>query len=162
MLTGVSKYTKNTTAYARSYFQVIPFLLNEKGGYWTLNHENKNVLRDFSKTSRIGELAQGINYLVSISELGAISVYDYKEFIKEKCGSKVKTPGRLPDYVLYYRDGEYGVLESKGLVGADPTQSLFNAKVQYEKTYCLRMDIRREIHIQRSKVAAFSTAQTLE
>lgn len=132
MLTGVSRYTPSTMGYARSYYQVIPYLLSEKAGYWALDNDNKNVLRDFSKTSRIGELAQGINYYICLKELGAFAVRDYKEFAREKLGKRAKLPGRLPDFVLCYKDKTYGVLESKGTSEADPTQALFDAKNQFE------------------------------
>ena len=89
-------------------------------------------LRDFSKSSRSGELAQGINYYLSLSELGAYCIWDYKQFVKDKLGSKTKLKGRLPDYVLEYRDGTYGILEVKGTNKKNPTDALLKAKKQYE------------------------------
>lgn len=158
MLTGTSIYTKNTAGYARSYFQIIPFLLGEKAGYWALNKDNKNVLRDFSKTSRVGELAQGINYFISVNELGAISVWDYREFYKAKLLLPGAPKGRLPDYVLAYRNGKYGVLESKGITNADPSDRLLDASGQVENGKNILMTAGVPLSSSYSSVVSFATS----
>lgn len=132
MLTNASYYTPGITAFARTYFNTIPFLLSEKDGYLAIEDKNRNVLRDFSKSTRIGEIAQGICYTAAFDMLDAYAVYDYVDFVKNKMHVKDRIIGRTPDYVLCYRDGTYGVLESKGTMAANPTPLLKSGKEQFE------------------------------
>lgn len=130
ILTNVPMYTPNAMAFARAYFSTIPFLLTDKDGYWVIDYANKDVLRDFSKTTRIGELAQGINYALCFKVLGAVSVYDFKDFIQNEKGIRKAIKGKTPDYVIQYRNGEYGLIESKGTTAADPTPFIYSGKQQ--------------------------------
>ena len=132
MLTNAVTYAYEIVGFARSYFYVIPYLITEKNGYLVFDNDNKDVLRDFSKSTRIGELAQGINYQMCIEQFGAYAVWDYKEFVKVHAKIKKRIVGRSPDYVLCYKDGTYGIIESKGTLLADPTPFLKNGKVQVE------------------------------
>ena len=130
MLTRATKFTPAVRGYALSYFSIIPCLLTKNNGYWAIEKNNKDLLRDFSKTARIGEIAQGISYYVSVRELGALSVWDYNEFFKQRKIVLPPKPGRLPDYVLSYGDKTYGVLESKGTMDNDPTPRIKDANKQ--------------------------------
>lgn len=130
MLTNAISYSYEIIGFARSYFHVIPYLIAEKNGYLVFDNDNKDVLRDFSKSTRIGELAQGIHYQMCIEQFGAYAVYDYKEFVKEHLKIKKRITGRSPDYVLCYKDGTYGIIESKGTLTPDPTPFLKSGNEQ--------------------------------
>lgn len=89
-------------------------LVENKGSKLALRDGFRNKYRDFSKTSRTGELAQAINYIFAQEKLGYKFVLDYEEFI-----SATKTPtkktGAAPDYVLFGKNSKnLAVLESKG------------------------------------------------
>lgn len=130
MLTNAHVFSPYIVNFARSYFHIIPFLLTEKNGYLAFDYNNKDVLRDFSKSARIGELAQGINYQMCFDKLGVYAVYDYKDFIRNVAHINKKIVGQTPDFVLCYKDGTYGILESKGTMAADPTSFLISGNNQ--------------------------------
>lgn len=68
-------------------------------------------LRDFSKSTRIGELAQGINYLF-IQKKGYPFIVDYKHFCDV---SGIMYSGKSPDFVIMNGGfNKIGLLESKG------------------------------------------------
>lgn len=125
ILVKAHEYSPETAAYARSYMHVIPLFLNEKDGFLVIDNDNKNILRDFSKAARCGEIAQGINYFLAKDYLNAYAVYDFMYYIKNKVlGITAKYKGRIPDYILCYPDGTIGILESKGTLAANPTRYL--------------------------------------
>lgn len=124
ILTRSHKFSPETAAFARSYMETIPFLLNEKDGFLAFDNNNRDVLRDFSKSTRIGEIAQGINYYFAKNYLRAYAVYDFKYYSKEYKKISPCCKGRTPDYVLCYPNNTIGIIESKGTMRADPTQYL--------------------------------------
>lgn len=132
VLTRAHLYSPKVAAFARSYLSTIPFMLSEKNKYLAINHENKDILRDFSKSTRHGEIAQGINYFYAKKHLGAYAVYDFIFYAKERQNIRGHCRGRIPDYILCYSDGTIGVLESKGTTAADPTGYLVSAHEQCE------------------------------
>lgn len=127
LLSHCEKYTPEAASFARAYFQTIPFILNEKSNYLSINNENKDILRDFSKTTRIGEIAQGINYYYFKKYMNVCSIYDYKLYAKKHYKSTV---GQSPDYVLVYNDGTLGLMESKGTLQPNPSEFIKNGKKQ--------------------------------
>lgn len=131
VMTRCDKWSPEAVAFAKAYFQTIPAIVNGKiikgDEYLTLNKENENLLRDFSKTTRVGELAQGINYFYFKKYKNVATIYDYKFFCEKK---KCKTKGKSPDYVLVYNDGTIGLMESKGITKADPSYSIQSGKEQ--------------------------------
>lgn len=56
-------------------------LIESKGSTVALRDGFRKKYRDFSKTSRTGELAQAINYIFAQEKLGYKFVLDYDEFI---------------------------------------------------------------------------------
>lgn len=130
ILTRARQYNSTVSAFARSYMVTLPFLLAEKNGMLAIDFGNKDILRDFSKSTRIGEIAQGINYYFARNYLRAYAIYDFKEYkqkiINSKCG------GRTPDYVLCYHDGTIGIIESKGTTKKNPSNYLYNGYSQCE------------------------------
>ncbi|WP_413378383.1 hypothetical protein [Alkalihalobacillus sp. 1P02AB] len=76
-----------------------------------LMDEAKQYLRDFSLTGRIGEIAQGINYIFFQERLNYIEIIDYYEFIKNHTNAK---PKGSPDFIMMTSLGQYVILESKG------------------------------------------------
>ena len=70
---------------ARSYLPVIQFWMDEnKDGGLILNEDSNKILRDFSRTARCGEVAQGINYIIAkrvqIFNLHSCELYIQKVF----------------------------------------------------------------------------------
>ncbi|MDD3416699.1 MAG: hypothetical protein PHY47_22355 [Lachnospiraceae bacterium] len=128
LLSHCEKYSPEAAAFARAYFQTVPFMLNEKNDYLTINYDNKDIIRDFSKTTRIGEIAQGINYFYFKNHMNVCSIYDYKIYANNYLN--VKTSGQSPDYVLVYNSGQLGLMESKGTLQANPSEFILNGKKQ--------------------------------
>jgi hypothetical protein len=80
----------------------------------TLNKSNFESLRDFSKKTRIGELAQGITYLLAQQHLNFPIVVDFEGFVKFK-NSNATINGKTPDFILQKTaDFNYSLIESKG------------------------------------------------
>ncbi|WP_103072052.1 hypothetical protein [Aquimarina sediminis] len=80
----------------------------------TLNKSNFELLRDFSKKTRIGELAQGITYLLAQEHLNFPIVVDFEGFVKYK-NSNASINGKTPDFILQKAtDFNYSLIESKG------------------------------------------------
>lgn len=116
---------------AVSYAIQLQFIFTKnKKNYLSINFENKDLFRDFSKSSRDGEIAQGINYLLAQKLLGAVAVEDFKTYAYDILKCSPKCSKKTPDYILKYKGNELGVLESKGSLNADPTQSLDYAMKQ--------------------------------
>lgn len=132
VLTRAHLYSPEVAAFARSYLSTIPFILSERNNYLAINHHNKDILRDFSKSTRHGEIAQGINYFYAKRHLGAYAVYDFNVYKKECQNINRRCTGRIPDYILCYPNGTIGILESKGTTAANPTGSLISAHEQCE------------------------------
>lgn len=132
VLTRAHIYSPEVAAFARSYLSTISFILSERNNYLAINHHNKDILRDFSKSTRHGEIAQGINYFYAKRHLGAYAVYDFNVYKKERRNINRRCPGRIPDYILCYPNGTIGILESKGTTVANPTGSLISAHEQCE------------------------------
>jgi len=109
----------------------------DNDGYLELSTEVKSgILRDFSDTSRCGELAQGINYSFCIRKLKAKSVNDFKIYVNN---NNLNIPPCLkksypsPDYIIK-TNNRVAILESKGdYQNTYPTSLLREAK----KNQCL-------------------------
>lgn len=130
MLTKSYKYSSQVALFARSYSEVIQLLLEEKDGYLAFNYDFRDILRDFSKITRHGEIAQGINYFYAKERLGAYAVYDFKDYAK-RIGILKKCRGYTPDYVYCRsKDKAIGILESKGTMQATPTSFLLHGHNQ--------------------------------
>lgn len=137
LLTKSNCISDKTLLLARSYLPIIQFWTNEnKDGGLILDADSSKVLRDFSRTSRCGEIAQGINYIIakrlmrSSSGAWVNAIYDYDDYIESQCAISSKYSGRKPDYVLVYQDGTVGVLESKGSLGNEKIYSMLSGLEQ--------------------------------
>lgn len=132
ILTRAHIYDKKTASFAKSYAAIIPLLLSEKDGYLAFDKNNINILRDFSKSTRCGEIAQGINYAYAIERLGAYVIFDFK-YYAETYKKFHKCNGATPDYIYFRRkDKKLGILESKGTMAPHPTDSLYRGYLQCE------------------------------
>lgn len=89
--------------------------------YLTLSESRYARLRDFSKTTRIGELAQGTNALFVGKRLDFPFVIDF-DLAKDQTFAQlnIQTNGRTPDFVIVNSARtKLGLLESKGtMLGA--------------------------------------------
>jgi hypothetical protein len=87
------------------YFDIIASILshlnfvepNDSRQSFLLKKDRLNRLRDFSQTSRTGEMAQGINYLFVQERLDYPYIIDYHLFCDRL---NIKIEGRTPDFVL--------------------------------------------------------------
>lgn len=89
-------------------------------------------LRDFSKSARIGELAQGINALFVSDRLSFPYIIDF-DLAKQKTELSLnfQTSGRSPDFVIVDSTlTKIGVFESKGNMNGNVSRDLQNAMVQ--------------------------------
>lgn len=71
-----------------------------------------NNLRDFSRTSRVGELAQGINFLLTQEVLKIPTPVDFFGYCKQI--HKVEPTGKTPDFIGCTNSSHYNLIESKG------------------------------------------------
>lgn len=84
---------------AFSSFYRYQVIINTLSSVLTLNKNNFEILRDFSRLTRIGELAQGITYLLAQNHLGLPIVVDFEGFIKNKNPNITSISGRKPDFI---------------------------------------------------------------
>ena len=109
---------------AHSYFIQLQLMLMTEQGHLYINNNNIDLFRDFSKSCRDGEIAQGISYLFAQDFLNAFNVQDFKYYCYNHKNFSPKCKHKTPDYVLVHTDGSISLLEAKGLMEANPTQSM--------------------------------------
>jgi hypothetical protein len=104
------------------YFDVIASMLNHLNFIdstqtnFLLSESRYKRLRDFSKSTRIGEMAQGINALFVAKRLNFPYIIDF-DLAKEKTQLtlNIQTQGKTPDFVFLDSSFEkIGLFESKG------------------------------------------------
>lgn len=84
--------------------------LNRSKGDLTANKDFINNLRDFSKTSRVGEIGQGLTYLFAQDILKYPIINDYGDYLKSE---NISTSGKTPDYVAFKNNNNAILIESK-------------------------------------------------
>lgn len=103
------------------YFDIIASLLSHLNfitindeEYLQLKESRLQRLRDFSRTTRTGELAQGISYLFTQEKLDYPFVVDYHLFC-ELFTIVIPDGSKTPDFVVLKSDfSQIGLMESKG------------------------------------------------
>lgn len=104
------------------YFDIIASLLSHlnfvdaSNGRLLLSESRYNRLRDFSKTTRIGEMAQGINALFVSKRLNFPFIIDF-DLAKNQIllPLNIQSSGKTPDFVVINDDyTKIGLFESKG------------------------------------------------
>lgn len=97
-----------------------------------LSESRYKRLRDFSKSSRVGEMAQGINSYFVSKTLNFPYIIDF-DLAKEKTQAtlNIQTNGKSPDFVvLDLTMTEIGLFESKGNMNGNTTADLISAMNQ--------------------------------
>ena len=97
-----------------SFFSHLNFIKTNPIGTndFLLRKDRLNRLRDFSQKTRIGELAQGVNYLFLQERLNYPFIIDYHLFCNKM---KLSVSGQSPDYVILNSNLKtIGLFESKG------------------------------------------------
>jgi hypothetical protein len=90
------------------------FITVNTNNYLQLKQSRLNRLRDFSKTTRVGELAQGINYLFVQDRLDFLYIIDF-HFFCNLFGITIDSSDKSPDFVILNKDfSKLGLFESKG------------------------------------------------
>ena len=77
-----------------------------------LKEQYINNLRDFSRTSRVGELAQGLNFLLTQEVLKMPTPVDFFGYCKQT--HNVEPTGKTPDFIACTNPTHYNLIESKG------------------------------------------------
>lgn len=95
-------------------------MIDTKSRNLKVNINVLNKYRDFSLTSRIGELAQAVNYLFVQEMLKYPAVVDYEGFISNQKNSLLpKYVGEIPDFIASKNNmSEIIIIESKGSLPA--------------------------------------------
>lgn len=83
--------------------------LRLKAGYF-----DRTGLRDFSKTTKEGEYAQGLNFLFAQDVLKVPALVDYDHFCDEMKVPRLKANSSKPDFVGCENGQGYWLIESKG------------------------------------------------
>ena len=99
-----------------------------------LSESRYKRLRDFSKSSRIGEMAQGVNALFVAKRLLFPYIIDF-DLAKQKTARtlNLQTNGKSPDFLVLDRTlTKIGLFESKGNMNGNVTRDLRNALEQID------------------------------
>jgi hypothetical protein len=118
------------------YFDIIASLLSHlnfvtknTNSYLQIYESRYKRLRDFSKTTRIGELAQGVNALFVQDRLNYPYVIDFHYFHEKVYGTPYGV-GSTPDFVVLNNDlRKVGLFESKGEGAVTSTITGINGKL---------------------------------
>ena len=86
--------------------------LNSQGAINIGYNDKLLLLRDYMKSAEIGAISEGLSYLYAQKVLKAISICDFRHFMKKHCNHIVKRSS--PDYCILFGDGRVGMLEAKG------------------------------------------------
>ncbi len=90
------------------------YLIDHSNKILTLDKYNFENLRDFSKTARLGELAQGLTFIVAQEVLSFPIVVDFEGFLEEQ-GVTINKRNKTPDFILQNSSNyNLGLIESKG------------------------------------------------
>lgn len=113
--TSITKNLKNDkkVLFGINALTLLLGVVNETSRNLLLTKEAKDYFPDFSKSSRVGEIAQGLNYLYFQSQLGYIELNDFKDFAAELCPG-ISLDKSTPDFVMSTYTNEAIILESKG------------------------------------------------
>lgn len=88
--------------------------LIDSGNSFSFKEGFRIKYRDFSRTSRIGEISQAINYILAQEVIGYKYIFDYDEFLRA-ISFHAKLSGGKPDYVMLDAlKSKVALLESKG------------------------------------------------
>ncbi|WP_143785667.1 hypothetical protein [Ohtaekwangia koreensis] len=108
-----------------NFFQ-LGFLVYSNNDVFTLNKRHFSNLRDFTRTSRTGEVAQGITYLLAQEYLRFNSVVDFEGYINSR-GGIIPAKSSTPDFIMQNHNLNFnvGLIESKGSYPekSDPVKS---------------------------------------
>lgn len=120
------------------YFDIIASLLSHLNfidttqSYLLLSESRYKRLRDFSKSSRIGEMTQGINSLFVSKRLNFPYIIDF-DLAKNKTHTilNIQSKGQSPDFVVIDSSlTKIGLFESKGNMNGNVTSDLMGAMNQ--------------------------------
>lgn len=100
----------------RSAFYMLDSIVKCVDGNLRLIPEFRQRYRDFSKTARIGELAQALTFILAQDVLEYPIVCDFDAFLRTQKIPAMKWDEKTPDYALLFKGGSRNVslIESKG------------------------------------------------
>ena len=116
--TAKCSFTKTPSWIDGSFEAISTFLrlnrmvADSSGHSFLLKKQYINNLRDFSRTSRLGELAQGINFLLAQEVLKIPTPVDFFGYCKQI--HNVEPTGKTPDFIGCTNPSHYILIESKG------------------------------------------------
>lgn len=97
-----------------------------------LHNERFQLIRDFSKTTRIGEIAQGVSFLFSQDVLRIPTPHDFIGYCETHYGEVPE--GSTPDFIGSSKDGTYDLVESKG--SQDTKKIIINGRLNDALKQC--------------------------
>lgn len=102
-----------------------------------LSESRYKRLRDFSKSTRIGEMAQGINALFVERRLGFPYIIDFDLAKNHRLSTlNIQTSGKTPDFVVLDTSlTRIGLFESKGNMNGNVAKDLRNAMEQINSVF---------------------------
>lgn len=91
-----------------------------------LAHRFRHKFRDFSKSSRMGELAQAASFVFAQEVLGHPLVLDFHGYLQSQKIPEVSPKVRTPDFALLFHSGSHRptLLESKGTSPLGKTEAV--------------------------------------
>lgn len=100
----------------RAALYVLDSLLDMTEADLRLSNRFRQKYRDFSKSSRMGELAQAVSFVFAQEVLGHPVVLDFHGYIRSQKIAEVSPKIRTPDFALLFHSGSHrpSLLESKG------------------------------------------------
>lgn len=107
----------------RAGLYVLDSLLDMTVANLRLTDRFRKKFRDFSKSSRIGELAQATSFVFAQEVLGHPLVVDFDGYLQSQKIPEVPPKFRAPDFALLFRSGTHrpSLLESKGTSPSEKT-----------------------------------------
>ncbi|MDO3624342.1 hypothetical protein Q3O98_25030, partial [Ralstonia pseudosolanacearum] len=109
----------------RAAFYILDSIVECVNGNLRLIPEFRKRYRDFSRTARIGELAQALTFVLAQDVLEYPIVCDFDGFLSTQGIPSMKWDEKTPDYALLFKGGSknLSLIESKGSCPQEETLS---------------------------------------
>lgn len=100
----------------RAAFYMLDSIVECLDGNLRLSPNFRKRYRDFSKTGRVGELAQAVTFILAQDVLDYPIVCDFDGFLSTQGIPAMRSDEQTPDYALLFRNGggKLSLIESKG------------------------------------------------
>lgn len=110
--TRTSSWVDESFEAISTFLRLNRMVANTTNNSFLLKEQYIKNLRDFSRTSRVGELAQGINFLLAQEVLKIPTPVDFFGYCKQI--HNVEPTDKTPDFIGCTDSSHYDLIESKG------------------------------------------------